>query len=104
MSVVSNPYSGVVVENESRTVNAGETYLDTTVNSGGSFLVTSGGSADDTIVNSSGALHISNGGTVYDTIVNPGGVLVTSEGGRALSKWATTRGSRSCPTRSAVWS
>ena len=84
MPDISNPYSGVVVENGSRTVNAGETYLDTIVNSGGSFLVTSGGSADDTTVNGGGAVHVSNGGTVYDTIVNPGGVLVTSEGGRAL--------------------
>ena len=80
MSVVSNTYSGVVVENESRTVNAGETYLDTMVNSGGSFLIVSGGTADVTTVNDSGALHVSNGGIANDTTVNPGDVVVTGWG------------------------
>ena len=68
--------SGHIVENSCVTVSENELYLDTTVNEGGMFYISSGGSAVRTAVNTfgddfnpAGGMHVFNGGTANDTTV-----------------------------------
>ena len=75
--------SGAVLINESRAVSSGQTYLDTTVSSGGTMIVSSDGIANNTTINSSGMLYISNGGKTNKTTVNSWGNIYVSSGGTA---------------------
>jgi autotransporter passenger strand-loop-strand repeat protein len=70
--------SGLVLENEERTVSAGELYQDTTVNVGGSLFVESDGTADSTTINSGGSMFISGGGTATEIVENGGYVQVAN--------------------------
>ena len=68
--------SGCIIENSCDIVSGNELYLDTTVNEGGMFYISSGGTAVRTTVNSygsdfnpAGGMHVFNGGTADVTTV-----------------------------------
>ncbi|MBO4619335.1 MAG: AIDA repeat-containing protein, partial [Victivallales bacterium] len=56
------------------------TAISTTINSGGSMTVSSGGTATETTINSGGSMTVSDGGTATETTVNNGYVYVSSGG------------------------
>lgn len=68
--------SGLEIENGCVAVSSNELYLDTTVNEGGMFYISSGGTAVRTTVNAfgdefdpAGGMHVFDGGTADDTTV-----------------------------------
>jgi len=75
--------SGLVLTDETRTVNPDEMYQETTLNSGGILTVGSDGAADGTTVNSGGEFYVAFGGTANNVTVNPGGYLSVEDGGTA---------------------
>ena len=81
--------SGGVANNT--TVSTGGSFLvfsegianNTTINYNGNLTVSSGGTANDITVNSSGLVYVSSGGMVKDTTVNSRGFVYVSSGGTA---------------------
>ena len=73
--------SGAVISGSSA-IDAGETFIGATVNSGGVLSVSSGGTANETTVNG-GGMDIYSGGTANDTTVNSNGWMYVSGGGTA---------------------
>ena len=70
-----------IIENEIVTVNEGEVFSNTTINSGGQLHVSSGGIANDVAINNVGGLYVFSGGTASATKVNSGGGLYVYDGG-----------------------
>ena len=62
-------------------VSSGGTTLHTTINSGGVALISCGGTANQTTINSKGELIISSGGSANDTTVNSKGAFTVESGG-----------------------
>jgi len=77
--MVNTQFIGLVLENSSRTVASGQTYIDTTVNYNGRLFVSNGGTATDTTVNVGGSMHVSSGGTALNVMEN-GGYVSVAEG------------------------
>ena len=73
--------SGCIVEND--TMEVFGSALQTTVNSGGSMFISSGGAANNTTVNYYGRMYISGGGAASSTTVNSRSSMTISSGGAA---------------------
>ena len=66
--------------------------VDTTVNSGGSMYVSSGGTANSTTINSAGHMTVSYGGTANYTTVNSGASMAITYSGTANNTIVSTSG------------
>ena len=85
--------SGIVPANETVSVNSGEIYCKTSVSSGGSLIVSRGGTAYDAEIIRRGSLIVSDGGLAKFTAVSSGGSLVVSNGGTAYNTMVRSNGS-----------
>jgi len=74
VSNIYNVVSDVVLEAQNAVVLPGKDYENTVISSGGSLLVSSGGTANIATVNSGGRLQVSSGGTALEIVENGGWV------------------------------
>ena len=75
--------TGLVLSKGTRTIEQGQLYLDSLINSGGVLRINDGGRADVTVVNSGGTVCVSGGGQANVATVNSGGVMYVYDGGSA---------------------
>jgi len=85
--------SGLILKNPARqTVGVDELYEETTLNSGGSLIVSNRGTADTTTVNNYGDLTILSGGIASNVKISSGGWFTVSSGGTATDVVAVSGG------------